>query len=56
MSKEQEVLESFHTKRQELVSNIEKLRQQMQQNSEILLRVEGAIEAFGLIDITLEES
>ncbi len=54
MSKEQEVLQSFYTKRTELTTAIEKLRLQLQQNSEILLRVEGAIEGFGLIGIEID--
>ena len=51
MTKEQEVLQQFLAKREEVVRSIEQLRLQLQQQTELLLRVEGAIEAFGLIGI-----
>ena len=53
MSTEQEVLQQFLTKRVELLRATEQLRLQLQQQTEILLRVEGAIEAFGLIGIEI---
>ena len=53
MTKEQEVLQQFLTKRVELLRVTEQLRLQLQQQTEILLRVEGAIEAFGLIGIEI---
>jgi len=53
MTKEQEVLQQFLTKRIELLRSCEELRLQLQQQTELLLRVEGAIEAFGLIGIEI---
>ena len=53
MTKEQEVLQQFISKRIELLHSSEELRSQLQQQAELLLRVEGAIEAFGLIGIEL---
>ena len=53
MTKEQEVLQQFLTKRIQLLRSSEELRQQLQQQAELLLRVEGAIEAFGLIGIEI---
>lgn len=53
MTKEQEVLQQFLTKRVELLKASEKLRLQLQQQTELLLRVEGAIEAFSLIGIEI---
>jgi len=53
MTHEQEVLQQFITKRIQLLRSSEELRQQLQQQAELLLRVEGAIEAFGLIGIEI---
>ena len=53
MTHEQEVLQQFISKRIELLHSSEELRSQLQQKAELLLRVEGAIEAFGLIGIEL---
>ena len=53
MTKEQEVLQQFLTKRVGLLKTSEQLRLQLQQQTEVLLRVEGAIEAFGLIGIQI---
>ena len=53
MTHEQEVLQQFINKRIELLRSSEELRSQLQQQAELLLRVEGAIEAFGLIGIEL---
>ena len=53
MTHEQEVLQQFITKRTEVRRVAEELRQKLQQQAELLLRVEGAIEAFGLIGIAL---
>ena len=53
MTKDQEVLQQFLTKRVELLKASEQLRLQLQQQTELLLRVEGAIEAFGLIGIEI---
>ncbi len=53
MTHEQEVLQQFITKRTELRRVAEELRQQLQQQAELLLRVEGAIEAFSLIGIEI---
>lgn len=53
MTKEQEVLQQFLTKRVELLRSTEQLQSQLQLHSEVLLRVEGAIEAFGLIGIVI---
>ncbi len=53
MTKEQEVLQQFISKRLELLRTGEELRSQLQQQTELLLRVEGAIEAFGLIGIEI---
>ena len=53
MTKEQEVLQQFITKRIQLLHSSEGLRQQLQEHAELLLRVEGAIEAFGLIGIEI---
>ena len=53
MTHEQEVLQQFLAKRVELLQASEQLRLQLQQQTDLLLRVEGAIEAFGLIGIEL---
>ncbi len=53
MTHEQEVLQQFITKRIQLLRSSEELRQQLQQQAELLLRVEGAIEAFSLIGIEI---
>ena len=53
MTHEQEVLQQFLTKRVELLKASEQLRLQLKQQTELLLRVEGAIEAFGLIGIEI---
>ncbi len=53
MTHEQEVLQQFLNKRVELLKESEQLRLQLQQQTELLLRVEGAIEAFGLIGIEI---
>ena len=53
MTHEQEVLQQFLSKRVDLIRSTEQLRIQMQQQAELLLRVEGAIEAFGLIGIEI---
>jgi hypothetical protein len=53
MTKEQEVLQQFLTKREEVVRSIEQLRLQLQQQTELLLRIEGAIEGLGLIGIEI---
>ena len=53
MTHEQEVLQQFLTKRLQLLRSGEELRSQLQQQAELLLRVEGAIEAFGLIGIEI---
>ncbi len=54
MTKEQEVLQQFISKRAEVVTALEHLQAQVRRHNELLLRVEGAIEAFGLIDIELD--
>ena len=54
MTKEQEVLQQFIAKRAEVIASLEELQLQARRHNELLLRVEGAIEAFGLIDVTLE--
>lgn len=53
MTQEQEVLQQFITKRIELLRSSGELRSQLQNQTELLLRVEGAIEAFGLIGIEI---
>ena len=53
MTHEQEVLQQFLAKRVELLNASEQLQLQLQQQTELLLRVEGAIEAFGLIGIEI---
>ena len=54
MSNEQEVLQQFVAKRTEVVAALEQLQAQVRRHNELLLRVEGAIEAFGLIGIELD--
>ena len=51
MTKDQEVLQQFINKRVELLKASEQLRLQLQQQTELLLRVEGGIEALGLLGI-----
>jgi hypothetical protein len=55
MSKEKVLLKQLVNRRLELGRTIDELRTKLQQSSELLLRVEGAIEAFGLVDIKLDE-
>ena len=54
MSKEQEVLQQFIAKRAEVITALEELQLQTRRHNELLLRVEGAIEAFGLIGVELD--
>jgi len=56
MTNEQEVLQQFVAKRAEVVTALEHLQAQVRRHNELLLRVEGAIEAFGLINIELDTS
>lgn len=53
MTKEQEALQQFIAKRVDVLKTSEQLRLQLQQQTELLLRIEGAIEAFGLIGIEI---
>ena len=48
-------LQQFIDKRVEVLGELEQLRLETQRRQELLLRVEGAIEALGIIGVTLEE-
>ena len=48
-------LQQFIDKRVEVLGELDQLRTETQRRQELLLRVEGAIEALGIIGVTLEE-
>ena len=53
MTKEQEVLQQFISKCEEVLRSCEQLRLQLQQQTEILLRLEGGLEVFKIIGIEI---
>ena len=55
MTEPKDALSQFTAKRQELVGELNQLRLEVQQRQELLLRVEGAIEAMTLIGVTPDE-
>ncbi len=56
MTPEQDILKQFYDKREELRLSVEQLRLQLQQHTELQLRVEGALEAFQLIGVELPKT
>jgi len=55
MTEQQKKLHELVTRRQTVVEEATKLQKDLQQRSELLMRIEGAIEAFAMLDIKLPE-
>ena len=55
MTEPKAALSQFTAKRQELLGELNQLRLEVQQRQELLLRVEGAIEAMTIIGVTPDE-
>jgi len=55
MTEQQQKLKDLVGRRLKAVEEATKLQKELQARSELIIRLEGAIEAFSLLDITLPE-
>ena len=55
MTEQQKKLHELIERRRQVVEEATKLQKELQQRSELLMRLEGAIEAFAMLDIKLPE-
>jgi hypothetical protein len=55
MTEQQEKLQQLVSRRTEVVEEATKLQKELQAKGELIIRIEGAIEAFSMLDIKLPE-
>ena len=56
MTEPNSALQQLVSKRQEILGELDQLRVETQRRQELLLRIEGGIEALGLVGATLESA
>ncbi len=55
MTEQQEKLHELTVRRREVIEEATGLQKELQKRSELLMRLEGALEAFAMLDIKLPE-
>ncbi len=55
MTEQQKKLHELTVRRRDVIEEATRLQKELQQKSELLMRIEGAIEAFAMLDIKLPE-
>ena len=55
MTEQQKKLHELIERRKQVVEEATKLQKDLQQRSELIMRLEGALEAFSMLDIKLPE-
>lgn len=55
MTEQQKKLHELTVRRRDVIEEATRLQKELQQRSELLMRLEGALEAFAMLDIKLPE-